>query len=627
MIGGEGRSCPIGFDWGPPRERGGDRRTILQYSTPVRATIRVPESVTWVAAPGSERRNCERRRSEHSGHERRDRNDRERSTRRRPSSAVGVSLSASLARTVNAKGARQRRHRLLPPMEPPNDGPPVSRRAVLGGVAALPAGFGVDPTELDPLQVRTDGRPGPDAVEATVMTRNLGLGVDLSPLYGAGSMAEVRAAAGELLADARNHPFAARMDAVAGEIEAAGPDVVALQEAAHIRTRTRADDVDPTDTADSGGAETGGEATTVVDLRDELTAALSARGLPYEVTASTPTTDVTVPADVDGTATGTATGDAGDADTVDLHLTDREVLLVRSDVATADARGDTFETVVPIPLPGGDGHLTLRRGYCMADVDVRGAAFTVVGTHLESISSGPRRVQAGELLDELPTDRPVVVLGDFNSGPGTATASYDRLTGTLTDAFARRQPGADGFTCCQATGLRNDRSRLDERVDGVLYRGDGRTGAVSARGVRRVGHRATDRVDATVDGESTRVWPSDHAGVVATLAVDAPGLATPSATPTATSAPAPGRSDRATSRGSANAATTRPGRPTVDGRSPGGVPTGSGPGTRSPTGSGASTGNGRPGWRGPAVVVGAVAGAVLGVAGLAMAAISAERED
>jgi PGF-CTERM protein len=59
---------------------------------------------------------------------------------------------------------------------------------------------------------------------------------------------------------------------------------------------------------------------------------------------------------------------------------------------------------------------------------------------------------------------------------------------------------------------------------------------MGATDVTRVGADPANRID--VDGD--RLWPSDHAGVVATLSPDAAPTATPSSTPirTATATPA-----------------------------------------------------------------------------------------
>jgi hypothetical protein len=69
---------------------------------------------------------------------------------------------------------------------------------------------------------------------------------------------------------------------------------------------------------------------------------------------------------------------------------------------------------------------------------------------------------------------------------------------------------------------------LTARIDHVLVRG-----VIGATDVTRVGADPANRID--VDGD--RLWPSDHAGVVATLSPDAAPTATPSSTPTGTAAP------------------------------------------------------------------------------------------
>jgi hypothetical protein len=204
-------------------------------------------------------------------------------------------------------------------------------------------------------------------------------------------------------------------------------------------------------------------------------------------------------------------------------------------VETDDPAAETFETSLPLPLPGGDRTVPLERGYCAVDVTVDGVAFRAASTHLESVSPEARRGQARELLAVLPDDRPVVVGGDYNSGPGADPETYELLTAELGDAYAvlggESSDGADGegFTCCQASSLRNDRSRLDERIDALLYRG-----RVRPVDVGRVGHRPEDRVEVRTDDGTVRLWPSDHAGVVGTFEVAAP---TPTATPTATPTP------------------------------------------------------------------------------------------
>ncbi|MFB6084933.1 MAG: endonuclease/exonuclease/phosphatase family protein [Halorientalis sp.] len=371
-------------------------------------------------------------------------------------------------------------------MESPGDDGSVSRRAVLGGIAGLGGGT----IAAASASARTGIRSAP---ELTVLTRNLYLGVDLFALFRARSLADVREIAGNLLGEVEPDRVGTRVDAIAAEIEATGADAVALQEAAAIRVQRPSDfETDSPDPAE----------TVVVDLLAGLQSALRDRGLEYEVAASTVTTDVELPAETDD-------------GTVDVRLTDRDAVLVRSDIETETVATATYDAAfgVLVPIPG-LGTLAVQRGFCGADLTLDRETVTVVSTHLSSVSRDIRVEQAAELLAALPSDRPVIVGGDFNSGPGTKRAAYDLLTGELSDAYATRHPDRAGFTCCQASTLRNERSRLDSRIDALLFRGD-----ASVTTATRVGHRPEDRVRYEADGETVLVWPSDHAGVVGTFAV------------------------------------------------------------------------------------------------------------
>jgi len=65
-------------------------------------------------------------------------------------------------------------------------------------------------------------------------------------------------------------------------------------------------------------------------------------------------------------------------------------------------------------------------------------------------------------------------------------------------------------TCCQESFLLNPGSTLSRRIDLVLVRGD-----FAVLGIDVVGGESSDR---TPSG----LWPSDHAGVVATLRLPDP---------------------------------------------------------------------------------------------------------
>ncbi|WP_436925421.1 endonuclease/exonuclease/phosphatase family protein [Halosimplex amylolyticum] len=385
----------------------------------------------------------------------------------------------------------------MPSASPDRAAPTCSRRAVLAGVAGLPAGLAGRHADRRPRS--TGNRLVTETRPVTVATWNVSLGVDLFRLLEARTADDVRETAGELLDSARRHPYEARAGAIADALVAADADVVALQEAARIQ-------------ASSGGeADDGGEL--VTDVLDSVRSALEGRGRPFEVAASTVTTDVELPIE----------SESG-AETV--RLTDRVAVLVGPGVDARNAGGDTYDERLTFPVPGTGRTVTLRRGYCRADVGPEETAFTAVSTHLESVSGAARRRQATELLDAFPAEGSVVVGGDFNSGPGTTTGAYDALTDSLTDVHGRLRPDDDGNTCCRPSLVGAGDSRLTKRVDGLLSRGE-----VRATAVERLGEDGADRVEATVDGDSVSVWPSDHAGVVGTFDVPAP-TPTPTATPT-----------------------------------------------------------------------------------------------
>ena len=96
------------------------------------------------------------------------------------------------------------------------------------------------------------------------------------------------------------------------------------------------------------------------------------------------------------------------------------------------------------------------------------------------------------------------MVGDFNSRPGRPT--YDALLAAgFDDAWTRANPGRTwpGSTCCHAHPLDDPGDALRGRIDHVLTRGDDRRHGGRGRRRRPRDFRAG-------------LWPSDHAGVVAT---------------------------------------------------------------------------------------------------------------
>jgi endonuclease/exonuclease/phosphatase family metal-dependent hydrolase len=129
-----------------------------------------------------------------------------------------------------------------------------------------------------------------------------------------------------------------------------------------------------------------------------------------------------------------------------------------------------------------------------------------ITTHLDAFVPDIRLAQANELLlGPARTTLPVILAGDMNTTSTTDT--YAALTGAgFVDLWPRLHHGEAGLTCCQSLpAINNASSVLTERIDLFLLR-DGES-------IRRVGANVADR---TPSG----LWPSDHAGLVATISLE-----------------------------------------------------------------------------------------------------------
>ena len=334
-----------------------------------------------------------------------------------------------------------------------------------------------------------------------VMTRNLYLGADLTPillaLAGTDQAAVVGAATATWAAVQATEPEE-RMAAIADEIVEADPEVVGLQE---VTTWTTYD------------YRTGKPTDPVVayDFLELLLDALAERGADYaEVEGATADNFASPPIPIL----------VGGAPTAAVSLEDRDVIIARDDVGVSNARNGTFENVVSFPL-GGGARLPVARGWGSVDVQARRADFRFVNSHLEAFgipgldAEQLRVAQVGELLaaqDALAAELgelPMVYVGDYNSRAPDAPAYTALLAGVGRDAWTRNHPTDTGETCCFDPTLRDPDNPLTTRIDLVLHSTD-----VKAPRARVVGDEVEDRTD-------SGLWPSDHAGVVARLVVPA----------------------------------------------------------------------------------------------------------
>jgi endonuclease/exonuclease/phosphatase family metal-dependent hydrolase len=203
-----------------------------------------------------------------------------------------------------------------------------------------------------------------------------------------------------------------------------------------------------------------------------------------------------------------------------IRLQDFDALLIRGDHQFTGVVEQQFAVRAPVDF-GPLGAFDLIRGFVAADVTLRGTTVRVVTTHLEPVETAAvlQAAQAAELIEWLGgTTLPIVIAGDLNSAPvdDSPSSPYSQfMSAGFLDAWVERSgPKADqGFTCCHQTDLLNPVSAMEKRIDFVLFRNPspGR-GAVSAE---LFGVVPKDRLE-------SGLWPSDHAGILATVMYPGP---------------------------------------------------------------------------------------------------------
>ena len=282
-----------------------------------------------------------------------------------------------------------------------------------------------------------------------------------------------------------------RLQGVAKAVAARKPDILAVEEASLIRNQSPGDLV-------FGGTS---PATNVVfDYLQLLVDALAAQGAHYTVASSVNEIDVELPM---------ANLQAGTLD--DVRLTDRDAILVRTDLPHDQLRirnpqHGNYTNVLQIPSLG----LSVFRGWCSADMTVRGERFRFICTHLEEETVPQiQLLQAEELLNgPAGVDSPVMIAGDFNADTlhRNGTLTYDAMIGAgFTDSWAalHRHNLAGGLTWGHDEFLADPSQALVWRIDLVLFRG-GNFVPTEA-----------DVLDISLNRTQPPLWASDHAAVAA----------------------------------------------------------------------------------------------------------------
>ena len=324
-----------------------------------------------------------------------------------------------------------------------------------------------------------------------VATYNVYVGADVAVAIQAvstGDPAKIIAGVTSYWQNVLSTDFHARAAAIAKQIDTKDPALVGLQEMASYFIGP----YDPTTQA----------STPLLNFESELLGALSDRGLHYAVVSRGTNADIEFPGFIDA-----------NAGLDDLRVVDHDLILARTDLPksqlkVSNAAKGSYATNLQFPSPAGT--VTIQRGWVSVDAKVRGKTVRFIDTHIEPFNEQVQRAQAAEIVaGPAKTNLPVILAGDLNTAAdGSTTMTYaDLKTAGFADAWSEVRPNDPGFTDGQDANLLNPVSKLSERIDFVLLRGD-----LVGKKADRIGEEVADK---TPSG----LWPSDHAGVAVTVTV------------------------------------------------------------------------------------------------------------
>ena len=314
-----------------------------------------------------------------------------------------------------------------------------------------------------------------------VMTYNMDAGTDF--VYFIANPTDPALAYSLTLSELMNSGFADRAGLLADTIAAEEPYLVSLQEVTVWDYITN----------------DGSRISLLADQLELLTAALEERGLHYTVVTVQPLTNVMLPL----------------ADNYNFHFLDRNVILARTDLSQAElALSNVRQAEFAATFEPLQGFLQVN-GWMSVDAKIRGKSVRVFGTHLASplYPGDPvQGMQGAELIEILnASPLPVVVAGDFNSdmsglelGPDLTTTGADIVAAGYADAWTAMHQPWEGLTWPLFwedifAGVYPNGQPV-ERIDLIFQKG------MEVLGAEVVGTSAP--------------YPSDHAGVVATLLIE-----------------------------------------------------------------------------------------------------------
>jgi hypothetical protein len=365
----------------------------------------------------------------------------------------------------------------------------VVRRVLVCSAIGLSAAACEEPQAVAPVVA---SRVSDAERDVSALTWNVYLGADIGRVLQARTADEAVVLATEEWGHVQATNFPARAGALARAIAARRPHLVGLEELALYRTTDK-----PFEPATH----------LAYDFLHLVIDSLRARGLDYAAAAVDRTTDLQVPviAGVDASGQPILGG---------VRWTDGDAVLVRADVPYTAARSGVYAASQAVTIGGVTS--VLSQGWSSVETTVGGQVYRFVVTHLAGQEvPDVQLAQTRELLALLSAEtRPTIVVGDFNSDaygidPTRVTPTYGMiLAAGYRDAWIEPGREALGLTCCQQADLLNARSTFDQRIDFIFTRHL----PPGTMPVRRdeLGDRPGDR---TTSG----LWPSDHAGVAATL--------------------------------------------------------------------------------------------------------------
>jgi hypothetical protein len=329
---------------------------------------------------------------------------------------------------------------------------------------------------------------GTGSSDITVMTQNLYVGADVDLVIralGTPNPDDDFPALLFAIETVGKTDFPARAEAIADRIARERPHAVGLQEVSQINIDLR---------------PLGVPVVVDQDFLAMLQAALAARGLNYQVAATSDNIDVNL---VSGL----------------VRLRDHDALLIDANrVTIIAASGQDFSVNLGQVADG----VVLIRGWVFARTTIEGRSYTFASAHTEANLAGAppgllgqiRAAQVAEMVGALGSSDRVVLMGDLNDTPGSPM--YGVLAGAgYTDTWTAMHPGAgaEGLTCCHVADLSNHIANFDQRIDYVWTRGFARDDGKAQGSIDRLGNVPADRLA----GPAYPIWPSDHAGLIAEL--------------------------------------------------------------------------------------------------------------